>query len=92
MKYQHIKRIFKNPFYVKCKKHNCTDCGEQMRKIKVSKIVHSNSPEAHNFDFHSGDSYMIGNVKFIWTEFQCPKCQRQFTIDEIKQIENAPNE
>ena len=87
MKYQHVQRIFKNPFYVNCKKHYCIDCGEQMTKIKVSKIVNSNSPEAKNFDFHTVDNYMIGDVKFIWIEFQCPKCKRQFTIEEMKRIE-----
>lgn len=71
------------------KKHYCIDCAEQVRKIKVSRIVNSNSPEAKDFDFHTVDNYMIGDVKFIWVEFQCPKCKRQFTIDEMKQIEKA---
>lgn len=89
MKHQHVQRIFKNPFYVNFKKHYCIDCGELMGKIKVSKIVNSNSPEAKDFDFHTVDNYMIGDVKFIWTEFQCPKCKKQFTIDEMKRIEKG---
>jgi len=32
---------------------------------------------------------MIGNVKFIWIEFQCPLCKTRFSIDEMKQIEKA---
>lgn len=30
---------------------------------------------------------MIGNVKFIWTEFQCPVCGKQISIDDMKRIE-----
>lgn len=89
MKYQHIKRTFNNPFYVHFKKHYCINCGELLRAIKVSKIVNSNSTEAKKYDFSMGDTYMIGNVKFIWTEFQCHKCLRLFTIDEMKRIEKV---
>ena len=87
MKYQHIQRIFKSPFYVNWKKHYCPECHERLKKIKVSKIVNSRSPEAKDFDFSTFDSYMIGNVKFIWTEFQCPACGKQISIDEMKKIE-----
>lgn len=89
MKYQHIQRIYKNPFYVNLKKHYCPDCGKKLVKTKVSRIVNSNSPEADDFDFHTLDNYMIGNVKFIWTEFQCSACKKSFTIDEMKQIEKS---
>lgn len=87
MKYQHIQRIFKNPFYINWKKHYCPECHERLDKIKVSKIVNSKSPEAKDFDFSTFDSYMIGNVKFIWTEFQCPVCGKQISIDDMKRIE-----
>ena len=89
MKYRHIQRIYKNPFYVNFKKHYCPDCGKKLAKTKVSRIVNSNSPEADDFDFHAQDTYMIGNVKFIWTEFQCSACKKNFTIDEMKQIEKS---
>ena len=49
--------------------------------------MNSRSPEAKDFDFSTFDSYMIGNVKFIWTEFQCPACGKQISIDEMKKIE-----
>lgn len=87
MKYKHVQRIFKNPFYVNLKKYYCPECNEILGKTKVYKIVNSNSPEAKNFDFHTVDNYMIGDVKFIWTEFLCPKCNRQISIDEMKHIE-----
>ena len=92
MKYQHIQRIYKNPFYVYLKKHYCPVCGRLLNKTRVSKIVNSNSPEAANFDFHTLDNYMLGNVKFIWTEFQCATCERNYTIGEMKRIEKDRHE
>lgn len=87
MKYQHVQRCFTAPFFVNFRKHYCPDCHVILRKVKISKIVNSNSPEAENFDFHMVDNYMIGDVKFIWTEFQCPNCKRNITITEMRQIE-----
>lgn len=92
MKYQHIQRIYKNPFYVNFKKHYCPNCGVALEKIKISKIVNSKSEEARNFEFEFGESYMIGNVKFIWDEFQCPICKKRISIDEMKRIEKEQSE
>lgn len=87
MKHQHVQRIYKNPFYVNLKKHHCPVCGRLLNKTKVSKTVNSNSLESRKFDFHTLDNYMIGNVKFIYTEFQCVTCKRNYTIEEMKIIE-----
>lgn len=87
MKYQHVQRIYKDPFYVRLKKHYCPDCGAVLNVIKVSKIVNSKSEDASNFEFEFGESFMIGNVKFIWDEFECPICNKRFSIKEMKQIE-----
>ncbi len=74
-------------FYTVFKKHFCTECKTKLSCIKVSKIVNSNSPEAKNYDFTMGDSFMVGDVEFIWKEFYCPQCNKQFSISEIKHIE-----
>lgn len=87
LKYSHIKRSWENPFWVH-KKHYCPKCNTLMKIIKVSKIVNSKSMEAKDFDFQSGETYMIGNVKFIWNEFRCPECGMQLTIEEMKNYEN----
>ena len=80
MKHQHVQRIFKNPLYVNFKKHYCPECHSKLKKIKVSKIVNSSSPESEEF------------VKFIWTEFQCPACGKKFSIDKMKSIERRQGE
>lgn len=76
-------------FYTLFKKHYCPNCGKRLRLVKKSKIVNSNSPEAKNYDFNLGDSFMEGNVKFVWKEFQCPICQKEFTVEDIRHIERS---
>ncbi len=89
MKVHHIKWFGSRPLFMKWGKHFCPVCGEELRKIKISKIVNSKSEEAKNYDFSSpgGDGYMVGNVKFIWTEFHCEKCDKNFSINSIYQAE-----
>ena len=84
------KKYFNNDvFYTLFKKHYCPNCATKLTRIKVSKIVNSHSPEAKNYDFTSGDSFMVGDVKFIWKEFFCPLCKKQISIEEMKQIEKS---
>lgn len=83
MRVENIKREWRRPIFVHCRKHRCPVCGGELGAVKVSRIVHSSSEEAKDFDF----SDMIGNVKFIWTEFLCRDCGRNYSIDEICKIE-----
>lgn len=78
MKVHHVIRICSRSLLMKWGKHHCPVCGEKLKKVKISKIVNSRSEEAKGYDFSSpgGDGYMIGNVKFIWTEFSCVKCNK----------------
>ena len=93
MKVHHVKHIWSRPFLMNWRKPFCPLCGEKLQKIKISKIVHSQSEEAKDYDFSSpgGDGYMIGNVKFIWTEFYCDKCDKNFSINSIYQTEKEAN-
>ncbi len=84
------KRYFNNDvFYTVFKKHYCPQCGLKMMRMKNSKIVNSKSPEAKNYDFSLGDSYMVGDVEFIWKEFYCPKCEKHISVEEMRKIEKA---
>ena len=69
------------------KKHYCPACRTKLTLIKTSKIVNSKSPEAKNYDFTLGDSFMVGDVEFIWKEFYCPTCKKRISIDEMRRIE-----
>lgn len=82
-----IKHVSSNPFFFS-KKHYCPKCSEKLKVIKESKIVNSNSPEAKNYDFSMGDTYLSGDVKFIYKKFECPKCKVRFSVDEIRNNKN----
>ena len=75
--------------YTIFKKHYCPACGTKLSRVKTSKTVNSNSPEAKDYDFTLGDSFMAGDVEFVWKEFYCPTCKNRISIDEMRRIEKA---
>lgn len=79
-------------FYTIFKKNYCPACETKLTRVKTSKIVNSKSPEAKNYDFTLGDSFMVGNVEFIWKEFYCPTCKKRIPIDEMRRIEKEQRE
>lgn len=81
------KRIWDSPFYTRFKKHHCPNCGEILDIIQINEVVNSKSDEAKNFDFLIGDTYIIGDVEFIWDELKCKACGFQSSIKDMKQIE-----
>ena len=88
MKVHHIKRIWSRPLFMKWGNHYCPVCNGELKKVKVSRIVNSKSEEAKDYDFStSGEGYMNGNVKFIWTEFTCTKCSQNYSVNDIYQLE-----
>ena len=87
LKIHGVKREWSKPFWVRFKKHYCPTCMNLLTTTKVSKIVNSNSEEAKDYDFSSGDTYMIGNIKFIWTEFLCTACGKTYSLQEIRENE-----
>ncbi len=89
MKIHGVKRISFRPFWMRFKKHHCPHCSGLLTTIKKSKVVNSKSEEAGSFDFSSGDTFLTGNIKFIWTDLKCPDCGKEYTIDEIVKNEKT---
>jgi len=79
--------ILDSPFYVFYKKHYCLQCNQLLDVRKVNKVVNSKSLEAKNFDFACGDSSLYGDVKFFYHMFFCIKCEKYFSIKEVKDNE-----
>ena len=87
LKIHGVKREWSRPFWVRFKKHYCPVCKGLLTTINVSKVGNSKSEEAKNFDFSSVDTYMVGNIKFIWTEFLCSACEKTYSLHEIRESE-----
>ncbi len=88
MKYHGVSREFGDFFFIYFKKHSCPKCGNELKPVKVSEIVDSKSEKAKDFDFSSEDVYLKGKIKFIWAEFKCADCGKQYTVNYIKNINN----
>ena len=78
-----------NTVYMRLKKHNCPQCGEQLKVVKLKKVVKSNSKEAANFNFSACDKSLGEKVKFIWYEFKCKDCDVRYTEDQMRAHEKA---
>lgn len=84
--------IIKSPIYLFMKKHYCPHCSHLLKVIMSSRVIYPGSEEAKqlNVDFSMvGGVYQSGAVKLISNEFECPQCQRKFSVDEMKHIEGA---
>ncbi|MBO5785685.1 MAG: hypothetical protein J6R45_00015 [Clostridia bacterium] len=81
------KYINEDIIYTVFKKHYCPDCKVRLKRIEVSKIVNSKSPEAKKYDLSMGDTFMTGDIEVVWKEFQCPNCLRIISVKQMKRIE-----
>lgn len=85
------------------KKHFCPECKSELKKIKVSKIVNSDSKESEEMPKMFSRTIIgsrgikfrnynyLGDVKYIWKELKCDICQCQFTAEEMRKIESVPS-
>ena len=90
MKIHGVKREWSHPIFC-IKKHYCPYCNEKLEKTKTETIVNSKSEEAKKYDFSNGDGFLVGNIKFIRTVFRCNKCDKTYTIKEVKENDIASN-
>ena len=73
-----------NLVYMRLKKHNCPLCGKQLKVVKMSKVVKAKTKEASFFNFKACDIPLGEKVKFVWYEFKCRDCGKQFTEQDMK--------
>ncbi len=78
--------------YMKVQKHLCPKCGEQMKVIKMKKVVKARSKEASGFDMSAAGHSLGEKVKFIWLEFKCPECEAHYTENALRKIEKKAKE
>ncbi len=82
-----VKKDTGNIIYMRLKKHNCPVCDKQMKVIKMTKVVKAKTKEGANFDFKTCDLPLGEKVKFIWYEFKCRDCGKQYTENDMRRIE-----
>ena len=73
--------------YMRLMKHDCPVCGKQMKVVKMTKVVKAKTKEAKNFDFTACDLSLGDKVKFIWYEFKCKDCEKNYTEADLRVIE-----
>ena len=73
--------------YMRLMKHDCPVCGKQMKVVKMTKVVKAKTKEAKNFDFTACDLSLGDKVKFIWYEFKCKDCDKNYTEADLRVIE-----
>jgi len=73
--------------YMRLMKHDCPECGNRMKVVKLKKTVRSKTKDAKNFDFTACDLSLGDKVKFIWYEFKCRECDKTYTEDSLRAIE-----
>lgn len=83
------------------KPHYCPDCGDPLKKVKVSRVVNSGSDEAKDMPQMFSKTRVgargvqfrsyrfVGDVKYVWKEFECERCHRHLTVEEMMQIEGV---
>ena len=85
-----IKYIYDaNPIYVHWKKHFCPKCRDKLEIRYISKFVNSKSPEAKDYDFSVGDTFITGDVEFRIRHFHCVNCQFDISFKEMKKHERS---
>ena len=79
-----VKKDTGNVVFMRLQKHACPVCQQQLKVVKMKKVVRAKSKEAKNFDFTACDAPLGDKVKFVWYEFKCRECDKRFTEAEIK--------
>lgn len=95
-----IQYINKDSIYL-AKKHYCPDCKCEVKKVKVSNVANDASEEDKDLPKMFSKTLIgskgikfrtynyIGDTTYVWKEFECEKCRRHFTVEEIEGIADS---
>ncbi len=82
-----VKKDTGSLIYMRFKKHNCPECGKQLKLVKLTKVVRAKTREAKNFDLSAAGQPLGEKVKIVWYEFKCRDCDKTYTEKSMRQIE-----
>ena len=82
-----VKYVYKiNPLAVHWKHHSCPQCGTKLVVKHISKVVNSKSPEAKEYDFSLGDTFLVGDVEFRTPYYSCNVCGHTVSVPEMSNL------
>ena len=87
-----VKKDTGSVVYMRFKTHECPTCKNQLKVVKMTKVVKSKTKEAKNFNFSACDAPLGEKVKFIWYVFKCKECDKTYTEAQMKAIEKDEKE
>lgn len=87
MGFMNVHMIIKAPIYVHFKKHYCPHCHCLLQVITESRVLYSPEDNPTSQSLRVGRGTPLYPLRLKWREFLCPQCDRQFTVDEMKDIE-----
>ena len=67
------------------KKHYCPECGKQLAKRRVVRIIQQDTKEAQKYSVFKGISH--GEVKLSEYDLECRSCNFVYPLKELKAIE-----
>ncbi len=82
-----VKKDTGSLIYMRIKKHNCPECGKQLKVVKFTKVVRAKTREAKKFDLTAAGQPLGERVKLVWYEFKCRDCDKTYTEKSMRQIE-----
>ncbi len=81
------KRIRNGIFFSYFQYHFCPMCKSKLLHKKNKKIVKSTSSSSKNYDFGSGEFELHGDIEFIFDEYECNKCNKNYNAAQVKRFE-----
>lgn len=84
-----VKKDTGSVIYMRLKKHNCPSCDHVLKVKKMTRVVKAKTKAAKDFDFNVCGLPLGEKVKFVWYEFRCSACGKQYTEADMKAHEKA---
>lgn len=79
-----VKKDTGSVIYMRLQKHKCPICDHVLKVKKMTRVVKASTKAAKDFDFNVCGLPLGEKVKFIWYEFRCSACGKQYTEADMK--------
>ena len=71
------------PIFAKFKKHYCNQCGNRLKIVWITQMIHRDSPEADGKNLAFGPKIFFNQpIKYTFAIFECTFCKHRLSIDD----------